>query len=106
MNHSKIAARVCVTFALSLSLLGATAHADDEGTVLKIDGTDIYIDMGARDGVGPDTTLTLMHVIVAKNPVTKKTLRDRFPLGTLKVVKAGEHLCIARTDATLLAFKM
>lgn len=92
--------------ALALSLLGATAHADTEGTegtVLKLDGPDIYIDLGARDGVGPGSTLTLLHVIVAKNPVSGKTLRDRFPLGELRVQKAGDHLSIAHASPELLA---
>lgn len=73
--------------------LFARAHAN--GTVLEIRGNDVYIDLGARDGVGAGSKLTLLHVVVAKDPVTGKTVRDRFPLGTLTVIRAGEHLCIA-----------
>lgn len=73
-----------------------------EGTVLKIDGTDIYIDLGAGSGVGAGSKLTLYHVIIAKNPVTGKSLRDRFPLGELNVLKTGEFLCIARATSALL----
>ena len=104
LTPRKIAPRLCVIFALWLAFGSATAHADAnaEGTVLKIDGGDIYIDLGAKSGVGSGSSLTLMHVIVAKNPVTGKSLRDRFPLGTLKVVKAGSHLCIARASQKLL----
>jgi hypothetical protein len=92
-----------LAWALTFTSLGATARADTEGTVLKLDGADIYIDLGVRDGVGPGASLTLLHVIMAKNPVSGKTLRDRFPLGELKVQKAGEHLCIANTSPELLA---
>lgn len=104
MNGSNTALRVGLAVAIGLALATASQSAlADEGTVLKIDGSDIYIDLGAKNGVGGGSTLTLMHVIIAKNPVTKKTLRDRFPLGQLRVVKAGEHLCIAHASQKLLA---
>lgn len=105
MNGSNTALRVGLALAVGLTLAttGATASADEQGTVLKIDGSDIYIDLGTKNGVGGGATLTLMHVIVAKNPVTNKTLRDRFPLGQLRVVKAGEGLCIAHASQELLA---
>ncbi len=90
---------IAIATALALLCLGNTAHA--EGTVIKIDGRDIYIDLGARDGVGSNTKLTLLHVIVAKNPVTGKKLRDRFPLGQLTVIKSGDHISIASAPASI-----
>ena len=105
MNHCDTAARSLVAIAFALALIGSSTNAradGEEGTVLKIDGNDIYIDLGAQNGVGAGSTLTLMHVIVAKNPVTNQNLRDRFPLGQLRVIKAGSHLCIAHAPAELL----
>ena len=83
-----------------LSLLAAaTAHADP--TVLAIDGKDIYIDLGAKDGVGAGSELELLHEIVATDPRTGTVLRDHFALGKLVVVKAGDRLCVAHADEDL-----
>jgi hypothetical protein len=90
--------RATIVFIL---LVAATAHA--EPTVLALDGKDIYIDLGAKDGVGAGTELELLHEIVATDPVTKRQLRDRFALGTLAVVKAGDRVCVARADKELAA---
>jgi hypothetical protein len=79
----------------------STAHAG--GTVLRISGDDIYVDLGANDGVGAGTKLTLMHAIVAIHPVTKKKIRDLFPIGVLTVTKAGAKVCIARAPKAIKA---
>ena len=57
------------------------AHA--EPVVLAVDGKDIYVDLGAKDGVGAGSELELLHEIVAKDPRTGATLRDHFALGTI-----------------------
>jgi hypothetical protein len=80
-------------------LLPAIAIA--EPTVLAVDGADVYIDLGAKDGVGTGTEVELLHEIVAKDPRTGATLRDRFALGTLVVVKSGDRLSVARADPSL-----
>jgi hypothetical protein len=79
--------------------LGSVAIA--EPTVLAVDGADIYIDLGARDGVGTGTEVELLHEIVAKDPRTGATLRDRFALGTLTVVKSGDRISVASAEASL-----
>ena len=81
--------------------LAMSSIAIAEPTVLAVDGGDIYIDLGARDGVGAGTEVELLHEIVAKDPRTGATLRDRFALGTLTVVKSGDRISIARADASL-----
>ncbi len=87
------------TFSLApLAIAAALASPADAGTVVRVDGPDVYIDLGADDGVGAGTELTLMHVIVATDPVSKKKLRDTFPVGALVVVKAGERVCVARGE--------
>ena len=82
-----------IAAAIALLATGARAHAG--GHVLRIEQGDVYVDLGARDGVGAGTRLVLYHVVVAKNPVTGATLRDRFALGQLTVIRAGEHLAVA-----------
>jgi hypothetical protein len=82
-----------------LALLAATAHADP--VVLAIDGKDIYVNLGAKDGVGAGSKLELLHEIVAKDPRTGATLRDHFALGTLVVDRAGDSIAVAHADDAL-----
>jgi hypothetical protein len=80
-----------------LILLVATgiAHADKDAVVVAIDGSDIYVDLGARDGVGAGSELELLHEVVAKDPRTGAMLRDRFALGQLTVEKSGDKISVA-----------
>jgi hypothetical protein len=89
---------VLITAAL-LALTSAPAHAD--GYVLRVDGDQVYVDLGAADGVGAGTRLTLFHVILVTHPTTGKKLRDRFALGELTVLRAGEHLAVAQAPPEL-----
>ena len=83
---------------IAVLLAARSARAD---LVLAVDKEEIYVDMGARDGVGAGTQLELLHEVVAKDPRTGATLKDRFSLGTLEVTKAGDKLCVARADPEL-----
>ena len=84
------------------ALVAATAsRAAAEPVVLAVDGDDIYVDLGAKDGVGAGTELELLHEIVAKDPRTGAVLRDRFALGTLAVEKSGDKLSVAHAAPAL-----
>ncbi len=72
--------------------VGAT-RAGADPVVLGVSGDHAYVDLGARDGVGAGSELELVREIVVTDPVTKKTLRDAFALGTVVVERAGEHVC-------------
>ncbi len=85
--------------ALIVAVIAGAAHADP--VVLAIDGKDIYVGLGARDGVGAGSELELLHEIVAKDPRTGATLRDHFALGKLQVAKAGDAVCVAHADEEL-----
>src|SRR5688572_31987616 len=76
------------------------AHADD-GHVLALDGDDIYIDLGAADGVGAGATIDLRHEVVVRDPVTKEVLRDQFTIGQLTVLRSGDEVSVARAPADL-----
>lgn len=80
---------------LIIALLAIPATAAADGIVLRVDGPDIYVDLGTEDGVGPGTELTLHHVIEATHPVTGKRVRDTFPIGTMEVWNAGAHVSVA-----------
>src|SRR6188472_245327 len=82
------------------SVLAARIAAADP-VVVAVDGADIYVDLGAKDGVGAGAELELLHEVVVRDPRTNTTLRDFFSLGTLSVVKSGEKISVARADAGL-----
>ncbi|HEY4178917.1 MAG TPA: hypothetical protein VGM90_18850 [Kofleriaceae bacterium] len=84
---------------VAIALLPAVAVA--EPTVLAVDGEKIYVDLGAKDGVGQGSELQLDHEVVVKDPRSGATLRDRFALGTLVVEKSGDKISVARADGTL-----
>lgn len=93
-------------------VLAAAAHAAlaparpafaqaPEKLVLALDGADIYVELGARDGVGAGSELELLHEVVARDPRTGAALRDRFVLGTLIVARSGERISVARAAEEL-----
>ncbi len=84
---------------LTIVALATTASA--EPVVLAVDGKDIYVDVGAKDGVGAGSELELLHEIVARDPKSGTTLRDRFALGTIRVVKSGNAVSVAQADEAL-----
>ena len=94
----------CTVVALALLLAPLVGHADPaspapsaastDPVVLGIEGTDIYVALGAQDGVGAGSELELLHEVVVKDPRTGATLRDHFALGTLVVVKSGDAILV------------
>ncbi len=86
-------------FLTSMAVMIASAAA--EPTVLAIQGDEIFVELGARDGVGAGSELELLHEVVAKDPRTGAVLRDRFSLGTLTVVKSGDRLSVAAAPPEL-----
>jgi hypothetical protein len=87
--------------AIILTLLVTASVAAAEPIVLAVDGADIYVDLGANDGVGAGAELELLHEVVVRDPSTGATLRDHFPLGQLRVVKSGTKVSVARADNDL-----
>ncbi|MGE0545536.1 MAG: hypothetical protein AB7O24_12865 [Kofleriaceae bacterium] len=90
---------IALAMAAVIGAAADTLHA--EPVVVGVNGSDIYIDLGAKDGVGSGTELELLHEVVVRDPRTNTTLRDRFAIGTLSVVKAGDRLCLAYADGDL-----
>ncbi|HEY5923341.1 MAG TPA: hypothetical protein VIV11_16795, partial [Kofleriaceae bacterium] len=84
-----------------LFILTIAAHAYAEPVVLAVNGKDIFVDLGAKDGVGAGSELELLHEVVAKDPRSGAQLRDRFALGTITVIKSGAAISIARADEAL-----
>jgi hypothetical protein len=87
---------------LQALLLIATARiATAEPVVLAVDKSTIYVELGARDGVGAGTELELLHEVTVKDPRTGQTLRDHFALGTMTVHRSGDKISVAATDPDL-----
>jgi hypothetical protein len=88
--------------ALGLLLLALPAVARAEtGTVLRIEGADIYADVGSDAGVTPGSQLVLRHVVIATHPVSGKRIRDTFELGRLTVDRVGRRMCVAHAPPAL-----
>ncbi|MBK7536263.1 MAG: hypothetical protein IPI49_13010 [Myxococcales bacterium] len=86
-------------FTLSAALMAPPLMA--EPVVLAVEGGEIYVDLGARDGVGAGSELELLHEVVVRDPRTGAVLRDRFALGTLVIHKSGERISVARGSEEL-----
>ena len=68
-----------------------------DATVVRIDGDDVYLDVG-RATVAPGAMFELLRPIETRHPLTRAVLRDRFPIGRLVVVQVGESMSIARVE--------
>jgi len=101
----------CTLVVVALLLAPLAGHADPtspaapaaaaDPVVLGIEATDIYVALGAQDGVGAGSELELLHEVVVKDPRTGATLRDHFALGTLVVVKSGDRISVAHASEDL-----
>ena len=86
---------------LVIACLLVAKVAAAEPVVVAVDNADIYVDLGAKDGVGAGAELELLHEVVVRDPKTGATLRDFFSLGSLTVVKSGDKISVARADESL-----
>jgi hypothetical protein len=79
--------------ALLLLLLAAPVlAAPRQAYVLRIEGSDAFVDIGRAEAAAPGAKLRVYRVIEARHPTTGKVLRDRFLLGEAEVLEAGEAL--------------
>ncbi|MFH0903330.1 MAG: hypothetical protein V2A73_22100 [Pseudomonadota bacterium] len=85
---------------------GKSVAAVVGGTVLAIEPEGVFISVGRDDHVLEGSEVVLLHAIEATHPVTKRKIRDFFPLGRMVVVKAGSRIAVARADSKLLARMM
>jgi len=87
-------------FAASVAFAVVPLHAQDakglSGVVLTLDGGEVVIDLGKKQGVADGDTLELWRPLKLKHPVTGKLVVDRFKIGALKVSQAREVMSLAR----------
>ncbi|MHB8872259.1 MAG: hypothetical protein ACYC8T_01100 [Myxococcaceae bacterium] len=70
--------------------------------VLRIEGPDVFVDLGRADGVSAGTRLRVYRTIEGTHPLSGKKVRDRFVLGEVQVLEAGESLSRLQAASVLL----
>jgi hypothetical protein len=88
-----------VLLLLSSQALAATRPA----YILRIEGSDAFVDLGRADNAEPGERLRIYRVVEARHPATGKVMRDRFLLGEVEVLEAGESLSRIAVSDELLA---
>lgn len=88
-------------FACLISWVGRAQAAD--GAILRIEGPDLYVDIGVATGLRAGDSVALYRVVSLRDPATGKTLSDRFAVGEGQVVEAGAGLSRLRASADVVA---
>jgi hypothetical protein len=69
--------------------------------ILRIDGPDVYVDLGRSGGARPGARVRVNRVVRVLKPGASQPLVDRFLLGELELAEVGEVLSRARPDPQL-----
>lgn len=85
----------------AVPLVYAQEAKDLTGVVLTLDGGDVIVDLGAKQGISDGDMLELWRPLKVKHPVTGKLVTDRFRTGSLKVTQAREVMSLARPVGTV-----
>lgn len=64
------------------------------GTVVRIDDGQLLVDL-SRPEVARDRELEVYRAVTVRHPVTGRELEDRFVIGRIRIVQAGETLSLA-----------
>lgn len=71
------------------------ALADDEivkGSVVKVEHQEIYVSLGAKQGVADGSQIRIKRTIKLRHPVTRAPVEDWVPVGSATVTQAGAGL--------------
>lgn len=102
VGRSAVAGLLVVLLSAGPALGAPAAPADVEGYVLSIEGKDVFVDVGSIKGASIGETLELWRPIELVNPVTKQRIKDRYRIGTLKLVQVRDRMAVAVVDTTKL----
>nr|MBK7067529.1 hypothetical protein [Deltaproteobacteria bacterium] len=86
----------------TVSAQPAPEAAQREGTVVRVDGDLLVVDLGRDSGLVEGERVPVLRPITVRHPITGQSLRDRFPLGTLQVYNVGGALSVLRRTEALL----
>ncbi len=95
-----------VTLISCLALVTSSAHAQapaprTDGTVMRVDSADLVVDIGSGTGASEGSTYRLYRPIEVRHPVTRRVIRDRFPIGEVRITSLGNVLSLARPVGTV-----
>ncbi|MDD9934501.1 MAG: hypothetical protein OXT09_12905 [Myxococcales bacterium] len=89
---------VCALLPGALAAQEAPPQAEPlRATIVHIDGNDVFVDVDASRAQ-PGSSLTVYRRVEVRHPVTRRKLVDRFPIGVLRVERAGSTLSLARVE--------
>ena len=73
------------------------------GWIVRVNGSEVVIDLGTADGLRRGQELALYRTVKARHPRTGKELVDRFVAGLCPVLDVATHLSLLKPDKELLA---
>ena len=95
---------ICAAAAVLIAVAPARAEVT-LGYVVRIDlkgqEAELYIDLGVERGAVEGGRVTLLRDITVRHPVTKKPLRDLFPVAEAKIDSARANMSVLRLSAAL-----
>jgi len=77
------------------------ATGTDAAAVLRIDGPDVYVDLGRAAGIHAGDHVRVLRAVRVVRAGGREPLVDRFVLGELELVEVGQVLARARPDPQL-----
>ena len=73
-----------------------------EGIIVRIDDGEFVANLGRNNGLREGMSVRLYRTIRTTHPVTRRALRDRFPVGMTTVTEVADRLSIMRPEGTFL----
>jgi hypothetical protein len=83
-----------LSFLSTRAAVSQTKGTKPEGCVVKVSGSEIFIDIGSAAGAAAGREVEFYRKVAVKHPVTGKTVEDRFFIGKDAIVQAGSLLSL------------
>ena len=80
---------------------GVAQAAPPQGVVLRIEGNEVFVDLGGAT-VRPGDRVVHYRTIVVTHPVSKKKIKDRFPTGEVTLLQVEPAMSMGRVSAETL----
>ncbi len=79
---------------LTVLLLASPAAADDivKGSIVKVEHEEIYVNIGAKQGVGDGAALRIKRPINLRHPVSRAPIADWIPIASATITQSGTGL--------------
>src|SRR5687767_11500747 len=94
--------------ALLVLLVATPAFADDivKGAIVKVEHEEIYVNIGAKQGVADGAALRIKRTINLRHPVSRAAITDWIPIGSATVTQSGNALSRAVIGKLIDAVKV